>query len=98
MIEARVEAKLVREIEAIGGLVRKVKWIGRRGSPDRLVMMNGATVWVELKAPGKEAEDHQRREHELMRSVGQDVRVIDTLGKVTGFVNEMKGHLNARPK
>jgi hypothetical protein len=93
LIEARVEEKLVREIEAIGGVVRKVRWLGRRGAPDRVVMLPGVLVWVELKAPGKVAEDHQNREHHTMKSMGQDIRVIDTIGRVTGFVNELKGRM-----
>jgi hypothetical protein len=93
LIEARVEEKLVREIEAIGGVVRKVRWLGRRGAPDRVVMLPGVLVWVELKAPGKVAEAHQNREHHTMKSMGQDIRVIDTIGRVTGFVNELKGRM-----
>lgn len=65
MLERDVEAYLVKRVEELGGEVRKVKWIGRRGAPDRLVMLPFAwrpyanighpppqTVWVELKRPG----------------------------------------------
>lgn len=37
--EAKIEAYLVKQVKALGGEVRKVKWIGRRGAPDRLVML-----------------------------------------------------------
>ena len=88
--ERDIEAYLVRRVEELGGEVRKVKWIGRRGAPDRLVMLPRAlhnefgmltscTVWVELKAPGVKAEAHQLREHLRMRRVGQRVAVIDSL-------------------
>ena len=63
----------------MGGEVRKVRFIGRRGAPDRLVMLPGRTVWVELKAPGKVAAPHQVREHQRMRRMGQRVEVIDSL-------------------
>jgi hypothetical protein len=65
--ESDVEKYLVARVKALGGEVRKVKWIGRLGAPDRLVMLpetrNGAddnpdmgrTIWVELKRPGGRA-------------------------------------------
>lgn len=85
ILERDIEAYLVRRVKALGGEVRKVKWIGRRGAPDRLVMLpvddwgRDTTLWVELKAPGKKPEPHQVREHARMRAMGQTVLVIDSL-------------------
>lgn len=80
MRERDIEDYLVRRVKAMGGEVRKVAWIGRRGAPDRLVMLpDRTTLWVELKAPGKKAEPHQLREHNRMRQMGQWVEVIDSL-------------------
>lgn len=39
MRERDIEDYLVKRVNAMGGEVRKVKWIGRRGAPDRLVML-----------------------------------------------------------
>jgi len=93
MRESVIEKYLVARVKELGGEVRKVQWIGRRGAPDRLVMMpvsalrSGAfssvcAVWVELKATGVKAEAHQVREHFRMASMGQVVRVIDSIEKV----------------
>lgn len=90
MRESQIEAYLVRRVKAMGGEVRKVTWQGRRGAPDRLLMMPAGwlpnrtpgTVWVELKAPGVAPESHQVREHERMRAMGQRVVVIDSLAGV----------------
>jgi hypothetical protein len=93
MRERDIEAHLVKRVKAMGGEVRKVQWIGRRGAPDRLVMIarrdvrtgrfgTVCTFWVELKAPGKVAEPHQLREHARMRRTGQVVVVIDSLDGV----------------
>lgn len=107
MRERDIEAYLVKSVKALGGEVRKVRWLGRRGAPDRLVMLPAyrpaplpprkfcdtgqtgfypdtrlrpaATIWVELKAPGKKAEPHQLREHKRMEKMGQRVVVIDSL-------------------
>lgn len=90
MRERDIERHLTKRVKELGGEVRKVEWVGRRGAPDRLVMLpptdgacylrgRTATTWVELKAPGVPAEDYQLREHERMRKLGQAVVVIDSL-------------------
>lgn len=87
MRESVIENHLVKRVKEIGGEVRKVQWIGRRGAPDRLVMRYGRyPVWVELKATGVKAEAHQLREHERMRSVGQRVVVIDSIEGVEALL------------
>lgn len=94
MRESQIEKHLVNRVVELGGEVRKVKWLGRRGAPDRLVMLPpgdvraadyltyyglSRTIWVELKAPGEKPEPHQAREHERMRRMGQRVEVIDSI-------------------
>ncbi len=37
--ESDIEQYLVDRVKSLGGEVRKVKWIGRRSAPDRLVML-----------------------------------------------------------
>lgn len=76
--ERDIEAYLVKRVKELGGEVRKVKWIGRSGAPDRLVMLPewkegntwmpcGLALWIELKAPGKlatfPANAHERAQH-----------------------------------
>lgn len=87
--ESDIEKYLVKQVKAAGGEVRKVKWIGRRGAPDRLAMLPecemgrfGGTIWIELKAPGIKPEPHQVREHERMRKMGQRVEVVDSYERV----------------
>ena len=95
--ESDIEKYLVKQAKALGGEVRKLEWIGRRGAPDRLIMlppwerMNrlpgtpyrlSPTIWIELKAPGVKPEAHQLREHERMRKMGQRVEVVDSYERV----------------
>lgn len=82
MRESKIEKYLTQRVKAMGGEVRKVKWIGRRGAPDRLAMMPKGTIWVELKATGQVPEAHQLREHKRMRAMGQRVEVVDSLARV----------------
>ena len=89
MTERDIERHLVKRVKALGGEVRKVQWIGRRGAPDRLVMLPcvsrfnitwpSKTAWVELKAPGVKPTRQQLREHDRMRAMGQRVFVIDSI-------------------
>lgn len=79
MLESVVEAYLVKRVLKLGGEIRKVEWIGRRGAPDRFVLLlHGESFWAELKRPKGTAEAHQLREHERMRKYGQRVEVLDS--------------------
>lgn len=91
MRERDIEKYLSRRVKELGGECRKVQWIGRRGAPDRLVMLpldwyvdrtghaTGSPIWVELKAPGVKPAPYQVREHNRMRAMGQRVVVIDSI-------------------
>ncbi len=86
--ESEIEKYLVRRAKELGGEVRKVQWIGRRGAPDRLVMLPyervvfNTAIWIELKAPGEKTKPHQAREHKRMRAMGQRVEVVDSFERV----------------
>lgn len=96
MRESGIENYLVAQVKKMGGEVRKVQWIGRRGAPDRVVMRGdrdgpgwtipAETIWVELKAPGEKAKPHQKREHERMQAMGQRVVVIDSMEGVDALL------------
>ena len=87
MRERDIEKHLVKRVKELGGECRKAQWVGRRGAPDRLVMLSGRDrfgdsyncTWVELKSPGVKPETYQLREHERMRKMGQRVVVIDSI-------------------
>lgn len=105
LLERDIERHLVRRVKELGGEVRKVQWIGRRGAPDRLVMCSRAssgsfsacsTIWVELKAPGVKPDAHQLREHERMRRMGQRVVVVDSLERVDEVLRDTGEHRSYR--
>lgn len=88
--ERDIERHLVKLVKEHGGEVRKVGWQGRRGAPDRYVMLpvhanrigrwsSCRSIWVELKAPGAKPPSYQLREHARMRAMGQIVVVIDSI-------------------
>lgn len=88
MRESKVEGHLVKRAKALGGEVRKVQWIGRRGAPDRVVMLPDVLFWVETKAPDGVLEPHQAREHARMRRMGQVVHVAYTLEAVDALMDQ----------
>lgn len=96
MIEQDVEQHLVRRVKELGGEIRKVQWVNRRGAPDRVVMLNGRIVWIELKRPGlaksfpsNPHESQQKREHDRMRAQGQRVYVLDDCGEIDKLLRGM---------
>ncbi|MEX5367426.1 VRR-NUC domain-containing protein [Acinetobacter haemolyticus] len=82
MRESKIEAYLVQRVKALGGEVRKVKWIGRNSAPDRIVMIPENTFWAELKATCEKPTAAQIREHKRMRNMGQRVEVIDSIERI----------------
>lgn len=77
-----IEKYLVKRVEALGGQCVKLKFINRRGAPDRVVLLPGRHLLIELKTTGLKAEAHQLREHERLRAAGFEVYVIDSFEKV----------------
>ena len=62
-----------------------IKWVAptTAGVPDRIVFLpGGVVIFVELKAPGKQSTPLQVRIQQMLRDLGSDVRVIDSLEAV----------------
>lgn len=90
MRESSVEDYFNDRVKEHGGEVRKVKWIGRRGAPDRLALINGRHPLVELKKPkGGKLEPHQVREHVRLRKAGFEVHVLWTFEDVDRFIQRV---------
>ena len=95
MRESEIEAYLVKRADALGGIVRQVRWIGRRGAPDRLVILpvlgakrgpDATIIFVELKAPGKPLRADQRGEHRILETAGAWVETIDSIEGVDALL------------
>jgi hypothetical protein len=79
VLEKDIEAHLVKHIATQGGLAYKFSSPARRSVPDRLVLLPGGEIYfVECKAPGKKPTPAQTREHEQLRTLGFNVRIIDS--------------------
>lgn len=92
MLESKVEGYLKKQVEAAGGVIRKVQWLGRRGAPDRWCGFprSKRAAWVELKRPlTPNAEAHQAREHQRLLNCGETVCVLASIEAVDAFIREM---------
>lgn len=79
MRESLIEAYFVKRVASVGGLQRKLQYVGRHGCPDRLLVLNGKVTFVELKATGQRPRAEQEREHARLREAGASVVVIDSM-------------------
>lgn len=87
--EKYIERRLTTRVREVGGYIRKVQWVGRRGAPDRLVAINLKVCWVELKATGQKVSRHQAKEHRWLRAHGMRIEVLDSPEKVDALVAEL---------
>ena len=88
MRESPIEKYLVRRVKELKGETRKVKWIGHRGAPDRLVWIPGWRFpkMPEMKASGESLKDHQKREHKRLKRMGVACCKLDSFNDVDRFL------------
>ena len=85
--EKKLEAKLRKEVEKRGGQAFKFLSQFHRGLPDRIVLMPGGRVYfVELKSTGCRPTALQLRCHNLLRTLGFIVAVIDSTASLQNFL------------
>lgn len=100
--ESTVELYLKKQVELAGGEVRKLAFLGRQGAPDRVAILPGVLVFVELKSAVGKLRPAQEREHERLKLMGQHVVTIREkwevdflLGKWIKLSEQWKKDLNA---
>lgn len=90
MEEQKIERRLKKEIELIGGKALKFVSPGVSGVPDRIVLLpGGKVIFVELKAPGKKLRPIQEARKKDLEKLGFIVKVIDSIDKVLDFIKEL---------
>lgn len=88
MAESDIESYLRKRVEANGG--KCWKWVspGRRGVPDRIVLMPGGVVaFVETKSPGKTERPDQILVQRILRRLGFLVfSTVDSKSKIDDII------------
>ena len=75
--ESRIEAKLGKELRALGCLYYKFVSPGVRGVPDRMIVCpDGEIIFAELKKEGGTASLHQKAQMGLLAAHGQRVALV----------------------
>lgn len=86
MLERDVEKKFCEKVKKLGGLCEKFTSPSRRAVPDRLVTLpDGRVIFVELKRPNAKPTLAQLKDHGRRKTLGCDVRVIDSLEQIERF-------------
>jgi len=86
--ENKVETYLHDCVTRLGGTTRK--WVGRKGVPDRVVIVPGATWLVEVKTTDGALSPEQQREHKRLRDAGATVRTVYGHAGVDELIEELK--------
>lgn len=88
--ESTLESILVQEVQKRGGKCWKFTSPGTSGVPDRIVLLpNGVSVFVEMKAPGKQMRPLQQKRSEELRGLGFKVYCLDSSHDITNFIREV---------
>ena len=88
MLEKTIEKKLVEAVRREGGRAFKLVCPGFDGMPDRMLLMPyGKIAFVEVKAPGKKPRPLQKSRHEMLRHLGFQVYVLDSIEQIGGIID-----------
>ena len=97
--EKTLEARLVREIEARGGMALKYTSQFHRGIPDRICLLPpGILTFVELKSTGQKPTKLQEHAMEKLTSLGFDCLVIDTTEKLEEYLGHVDQTIEKLPQ
>ncbi len=88
--ENYVEGYLVKEVERRRGFVMKLSAAFLSGVPDRLVVLNGRTVFVETKAKNGSLSAIQKHRIGLIRRAGGVVHVVNSREMVDELMEELE--------
>src|SRR6478609_2749976 len=75
MAEKHEESEIVAWAKANDWIVRKLKWIGRRGAADRFFLKAGRPVLMEVKDIGETLEPGSLQEREFDRFVAEGAEI-----------------------
>lgn len=91
--ENKVETYLDEQITEIGGLTRKWVSPGRDGVPDRIIIVNGVILFVEIKTTDGTLSPAQMREHNKLTKAGAIVRTVYGHSHVDTLVDWLKRYI-----
>ena len=91
MLEKEIEKKFVEGIKRAGGISYKFTSPARRSVPDRLIIIKGRVIFVELKTIKGKLTDKQSAEIDKLKSAGAEVYVLYGIIGVESFIARLLG-------
>jgi hypothetical protein len=85
MLESAVEAVFARRVRELGGLSYKFAPV-HKGNPDRIVLINGMVILVEIKADGCKLDPAQVLWHRRAAERGVVVQVVTGSAEARGWL------------
>lgn len=90
MREKIIEEKLTKAVRQKGGVCWKFTSPGTAGVPDRIVLMpKGHIAFLKVKAPNQKPRPLQLSRHRLLKRLGFQVYVLDTLEDIDKIIKEV---------
>ncbi|GHU66031.1 nuclease [Clostridia bacterium] len=91
MSERDIERRLVIAVNAAGGRAFKFVSPGTDGMPDRIILFpGGRAAFVEVKSTGHKPRPLQLKKHEMLRSLGFQVFILDDPNQIINIIMEVK--------
>lgn len=90
MREKTVEARLRHGVEKMGGACFKWTSPGQDGVPDRIVILPGRVIFVEMKTETGKLSKVQEYQIDRLRRLKQTVRVLHGADEVKAFLRDLE--------
>lgn len=84
--EKTLERKLNERVRQIGGMSIKLHGAVQGGLPDRLILIKGVSLFVELKTTGEKLRPLQVEMHRRIRETGHKTYIIDSQETLNEFI------------
>lgn len=81
-LEAKIQAKIIKQLEEDGWIVLKSIANNKSGYPDLQCLKQGRCVFIEVKRPGGSLKPLQEFRHRQLRAHGFEVHVMNTANAV----------------
>ena len=97
--EAELETHLLKQVDIRGGITAKMTVQGRRGWPDRLVILpGGAVALVELKKPKTGRWSATQKEMFVrLGALGVNIMRLNSTDQIDSFLNVLGNHRRLWP-
>ncbi|MDG4968266.1 VRR-NUC domain-containing protein [Lactococcus lactis] len=89
-LENDIEKRLIKKVKELGGLSFKFTSPSTKGVPDRIVIFNGRTHFIELKRPTGTPRALQLYWISEIKNQGVDALTLSTFEEVDEFVEELR--------